>query len=327
MKKFIELLKGELKRTDYKNKTKIALDANNFSLEKSRFKKIKSELFKKRYVFVDGGNANIFGNGALSIDFLRVAKVIYEKDKKLSLKEVTRKDFVLITKIKNKKYTSKLFDYDSNELIEEFLIYPNHPSLKYGRDLMPIASTASIIRRIMEIKEFYNQKKESILIIDGNLEYKKEPIKPYMKKLFDITKNNNHNLVGISKTTRLITDSDEAIQTFLKRIGLKNSFILSSELKDYNLYFTNFHPRSKIFRTDIYKENKDNSDVIFSSLNQISQDSSFIGYPYGLIKVDEFARITNREISLMKSFINTFSKDLNKEESNNTHSILDTMKF
>ncbi|MFW6046185.1 MAG: DNA double-strand break repair nuclease NurA [Candidatus Woesearchaeota archaeon] len=327
MRRLVKLLKGELKRTDYKDKTKIVLDANNFSLEKSNFNKIEKEFNKKRYVFVDGGNANIFSNGALSIDFLRVAKVIYKKENQLKLKDVIRKDFILITKIKHKKYIVKLFDYESNKLVEEFEIDPNHPSLKYGRDLMPITSTASLIRRIIEIKEFYNENKESILVIDGNLEYKKEPIKPYMKKLFKITDENSHNLVGISKTTRLITQTDEAIQSFLKRISLKNSYILSSELKDYNLYFTNFHPRSKIFRTDIYKNNKESPETIFSSLNEISQDSSFLGYPYGLIKVDEFARITNREISLMKSFLNSFSESLTGEEDNNAHNLLDTMKF
>ncbi len=327
MKEIVDLISKEFEIKKTTNSSKLNIKAKNFPLKESNFKKILDTNHSNKLMFVDGGNSNIFDNGALSTDFLRIANVKYRlKDKNLKLKNVEKKDYLLITKVKNEKYHCRLFDFNNSKLIDNFIINPKDPSLRYGRDMMPISSTSSLIRRILEIKEFYKEN-DSLLVIDGSLDYKKEPIKPYMQKLFKNIKENNCNLVGISKTTKLITKNDESVQSFLKRLNFEKSFIKASEKENFSIYFANFHPRSKIFRVDLFNENTKDSSKVFSILKNISNDSSFLGYPYGLIKVDEFARITNKEISLIKSFIRaTNNKNLFSSD-NNAHNVLDTMKF
>ena len=74
------------------------------------------------------------------------------------------------------------------------------------------------------------------------------------------------------------------------------------------IYFTKLHERSSyIFRLELHNNNKidadskHDADEILSTLMKNSKDSSFLGYPYGLIDADRFARVSNNEKQLMQA--------------------------
>ena len=73
-----------------------------------------------------------------------------------------------------------------------------------------------------------------------------------------------------------------------------------------DVYFVKFHEQSAFpFRFDIYIEQSKNLDkkekeIIIGNLAENSNDLSFPGYPFGLIKVDQMAKVGQAEIEPLK---------------------------
>jgi hypothetical protein len=73
-----------------------------------------------------------------------------------------------------------------------------------------------------------------------------------------------------------------------------------------DVYFAKFHEFSEYpFRFDIYIEQSKNLDdkekeIIISNIAENANDLSFPGYPFGLIKVDQMAKVGQAEIEPLK---------------------------
>ena len=78
---------------------------------------------------------------------------------------------------------------------------------------------------------------------------------------------------------------------------------------------------------DLSNENINNT---VSALKQNSKDPVFLGYPYGLIEADKFARISNNEAEYLRmTFVAKACKSFDKIKQHlnalNAHSILDNI--
>ena len=69
-------------------------------------------------------------------------------------------------------------------------------------------------------------------------------------------------------------------------------------------FFIKLNSKSKrIFRFEVFNGIKFDINIILSSLMENSIDPIFIGYPYGLIDADKFARIGNKERDYYRTMI------------------------
>ena len=69
-----------------------------------------------------------------------------------------------------------------------------------------------------------------------------------------------------------------------------------------------------------------------TSLKNISNDPIFLGYPYGLIDVDQYVRVSDEEKNYLKIKFSAklgkqFKKLSTEENSINAHQILDSIRF
>ena len=89
------------------------------------------------------------------------------------------------------------------------------------------------------------------------------------------------------------------------------------------MLFRSYHS----FRVDV---GTGSGKALASQLVSISTDPTFIGYPFGLIQADAFARISNHEAELTATRLKVLAgKDWQKIEpflqANNAHDILDSI--
>ena len=87
-----------------------------------------------------------------------------------------------------------------------------------------------------------------------------------------------------------------------------------------------------IFKLEIFNKNKYEINEIMSILKNNSKDPVFLGYPYGLIEADQFARISNKEKDYLKTiFLAKLGKDNDKIaqylNTLNAHNVLDSIAF
>ena len=104
---------------------------------------------------------------------------------------------------------------------------------------------------------------------------------------------------------------------------------INNENHEVDMYITKLNKNSRyIFKLEIFNKNKFDINEILSILKSNSKDPVFLGYPYGLIEADKFARIGNREKDYLKTiFLAKLGKDNEKIaqylNTMNAHSVLD----
>ena len=311
-----------------------------YKITKDKFKQIRLNKSGIEIAFVDGGISEIIMAPSISMHQLRIAIVSY---KNLEKKKSVIKDFFLLCKIVKENdelyYTAKLFPTD-NTKPQIYKTKIEDSSLKEGFSNGSISKFSSMILRFAELN-FANEiikdiEKKSILILDGSLQQKYNEENTIMKKLVEACVRNETLLIGFPKTTSVITEDGQDI-TFLLR-GMKSDKpmwffgpIINYKDESYNakIFYAKLHKSSKkIFRVEISNEfSHIDYNKIFGEIATISADPIFLGYPYGLIKVDSLARVTNAEKAQLKTrFMNKVLLE-DVESSLNSHNILDSIKF
>ena len=123
-------------------------------------------------------------------------------------------------------------------------------------------------------------------------------------------------ITGLSKTCRLITKSGDSLISLVDMMASKKYpeekwyyYPIYKMTKADNLadvYFVKLHKYARSpFRFDIYLEQSQNlapqeREIIISNIALNSNDLTFPGYPYGLIKADQVSRISQRELEPQK---------------------------
>ena len=350
MKELIDSISQEVtsqskKFAEYPLKISVADSSKLASFSEKNFRNIRLDSSKKEIVFVDGGSSEIISSNSFSLHVMRVGSAIYSENKKV---QTFSKEYFVLTKtdFNNEKltYISKIFDLSDSRNHKIVRFDASDRTLKDGINNGEITKVGGVVRRFMELDFAKTMLKKvsqhSILLLDGSLQCTFSGEEKYMESLISSAISRNVLVMAISKTNSLISDTGASVDTVLKNmsceLGLDSKMWFYHPLasvfeENYSadIIMAKLHKRSKhILKVEISNKYKlINYNKIFGCLALNSGDPVFIGYPYGLIKADEIARVSNDVSSYYRV---RFMRNLNLEElesSKNAHSILDKIKF
>lgn len=289
------------------NNKLIEINKNNFAL-------IPVNYTSKSIAFIDGGQAEILSAGNFCLSFIRVGALVYSDNKKVS---DYLHEFYLLTTAKYENndllYEAIIFPVKGEKIIDEkeLLISSTDAAIKTGSERASITQVTNIARRFAELA-LAAKVSADIILLDGTLEPSFRNEEKYLSQL-------PKNICAVAKSSSLFTASGNSPMVILNKLSFSGCWGYFIEDKSY---FVKLHQKAKhIFR---FTGDKD----FLPYLVENSKDALFLGYPYGLIAVDKFARVSNGEKKSLR--MNFLLKSENKEiaeylSATNAHDILDSL--
>ena len=210
---------------------------------------------------------------------------------------------------------------------EDLELYSFDKTIVIGENRAEISKIGDIARRFAEIKlatEVINTENENhgldhddIIILDGNLRATYTNEDKYFNELYETASSKNILVTGLCKTSNLLTEKGNNIINVLQHLSPEGNWYyhpiieINEPKHNAEMMFVKLNTASEyIFRFEIHKQHLTNDLEFNNKVNEIlnlliknSNDYSFPGYPYGLVKADEFARISNQEKQYLKSKI------------------------
>lgn len=337
MQKIIDQISHEMSKS-------VVIEGDEIYFTNSRYKAIPFNVDKfhharkissgSRLCFIDGGNSEIISRPNLSVSFIRLHCTIYRNFDKT---DGITTEFFSLTNIQEGSFQTRIYQFREKAGIpnEKNLTFKiDDESLKQGVFNTECSRIGNLARRFGELKlaaDLIKEKLESgdIIVLDGTLQKTVTNEDIYLDNLFDIGLKKNVLISALTKNSSLITKNGNTPSSVLESLSKERDDIWyyypSAEINDKNhpaeLYFLKLHPKSKfIFRFEIYNKQKTvDADKVIGYLALNSQDPVFLGYPYGLVDADSFARVTEEETKYLALRFKSMDK--------NAHSILDSIKF
>ena len=286
-------------------------------IDKKNFHTIAPKALDQKIAFIDGGNSEILKAPNFSLQLIRVCYVIYQNNKHLESKK--QEMFTLTTSINKDgkiSYQTKIISKttlidDKNLLFDSF-----DKTLVEGINRASISKIGSVIRRFLEIKTatlvLEKLGKADIIVIDGNLQATITNEELYLDELYEKAIQKDVIISALSKTSNLLTKKGQSLHSILLSIAPSGCWYYYPLVEINNLnhkaeiFFIKLNNNSKhIFRFEISNKQKEHSKAVLEALASNSNDPIFLGYPYGLIKADKQARVSNKEITYLKTLITT----------------------
>lgn len=316
------------------------------NISRENFKEIKKISSDRKIAFIDGGNAEILKSSSFSLQLIRAFNVIYQKNKKL--KTETREFFVLVrsfNKDGNIHYKAEIFPLKNHEehgdsLKKEDLIFNSFDeTIKQGIFRANISKIGEIARRFAELRlasDLIDELDEGdIIVIDGTLQISVTNENKYFSEIYKKALEKKVIISALAKTTDLFTNNGNSAIDALNEIAPGEVWyywpvaVVDNPGHKAEIHFIKLNKKSKhIFRFEVFKENKFDINEILSLLVENSKDPVFLGYPYGLINADRFARVSNKEKEYFRTAVMAKAgKDWQKIEQSlsslNAHDVLD----
>lgn len=295
-------------------------DLESSAIEPENFRSIASDTKiteDSRIAFIDGGNAEIFVSPSLCVHFVRVFHSIYRGGKRISC---SSDEFYVLASSMNRDdrlvYSARLLKSKTFTLTDSFFeetieIDPLEASIRDGRSKVSISRVPGMVRRLAELSTALLLSRElgqgDSIIIDGSLCTGLSYEKKLVGALKGLAESNGVLVCGLSKTSDLLTYDGDSVAAMLNRSSPGGSWCYHSAAKSrsdqVDVCFVKLHPDSSyVFRLDAFDQHSsgDYFTSLLSSLSQNSRDPIFIGYPYGLVEADNFARVSNRELDCLR---------------------------
>ncbi len=248
----------------------------------------------KKIAYVDGGS-NLIYDKTTEINALIYAGFIIFDNKLISL---CVKRFNVMFRLIETHKSKLVYEVDYEELDD--LAYNSNVNLRFSFpksfEIDYVSDTSKLIsnfRRLFEL-QIVKALNEFFVVLDGSLEYRTNEELQLIKSF--------KNVIALSKKTRLITETKHSIEDYFNEFCKINNitapwFVKLGEIRNdvnfdvYAIKFTDLMPY--VFRMDVINVNDFNKmlSVIYSH----SKDGLVYGYPYGLVLVDHFARVSNDE--------------------------------
>jgi NurA-like 5'-3' nuclease len=300
---------------------------------KDNFRKI--EEAEGRIAFIDGGNNSVFYAASFSLQFARIYWTIYSENKR---KKSSKKEFfVLVSSSSGSVLDVDVFGAD----LKLNRISAFDKTLAKGKHRVSPAEFASECRKLAEIKEAVNLVDEldsgDIIVLDRDLQASVTGEKELFDELYKKAEEKNIIICGIAKTARLFTETGDSALAAVSSIAPGGEWYYSplaeinSEEHKAEICLVKFHEKSRyVFRFEIYKKQEDKIGKVLGILKKNSADPVFLGYPYGLIEADRFARVSNDEAEYLKVKLTSKAGDKRKRiidymKSVDAHSVLDNI--
>jgi len=279
----------------------------SFRIDKKNFHQIKEINSGRKVAFIDGGNSEIVKAANFSLHFVRVYYSVWQDNKKIKGKK--REFYVLVNTFndgkKGIKYKTEIYGVIGLE--KEDLVFDSYDeTLREGMHRVNISRIGEIARRFAELKaaeEAVDELEEGdILVRDGSLQSSVTNESKYFESLYKKAVEKGVLVMSISKSSNLITEKGNSLAALLNTISGEGAWyyhpIADIEHPEHQaeLFMAKLHPNSKyVFRLESYKKQKFDFEEVFGLLMCNSKDPVFLGYPYGLIDADRFARVSNNE--------------------------------
>ena len=266
-------------------------------IDKTKFYSIADKNVPKA-AFIDGGNAEIIGGANFSLQLIRAYYAVFENNKRI--KQNKTEFYLLVTaKNVNEKIVYETETFNTYLRIDkEFDAFDKNLS-EPGHKAEP-GKIAESARKITELKiaaEISNELSSGDLIVrDGDLIEGTDTEKNQIEQLKEKANEKGIIIAGLSKTTSLLTDSGNSVAAVLNKIGPECAWYYPAT---NNIGFVKLNKNSNyVFRLDFFVPDK-LADIL-GALKQNSKDACFLGYPYGLIDADRFARVSTKEKEKLK---------------------------
>lgn len=309
--------------------------------DKANFKEIPDKEAGRRIAFVDGGNAELIKANNISLQFIRIACVVYGKNKRA---KHAKKEFYLLAYAKEENgkifYDAEAFGEDAAGInfkkIDSF-----DSTLRTGDHRIDISKVGEIYRRFAEIR-FCGQMIDElsdgdIIVKDGDLECSITDEAEQMDALYKRAVEKGIVICGLAKTSSLLTNTGNSASAVIDSIGPESSWYYYpvAEIKDDNhkadICFVKLNDASKhVFRFEIFSQQRQDMEDAICLLKNNSSDPVFLGYPYGLIEADRLGRVSNNDAEYLKTAFmakagKRFEKIRKYMASADSHSILDSI--
>jgi hypothetical protein len=307
-------------------------------LDMANFRQINDIASSKKIAFIDGGNSELIGSNNFSLQFVRIAYVVYQNNKRVSQ---TKKEFYVLAFAKEENgnifYEIETFGSDIKfSKIDSF-----DKTMKTGDHRISVSRVGDICRKFAEIKYCGDIIEElsagDMIVKDGHLECSITNETDYMDSLYNRASAKGIIICGLAKTSNLLTNTGNSAAAVLNTMNPDKDwhYYPVVEITDANhkaeLSFVKLHPGSKyVFRFEIFNKQGSATDEVLALLKQNSIDPIFLGYPYGLIEADRLGRVSNNDMEYLKtSFMAKAGKRFEKIRrymaAVDSHSILDSV--
>lgn len=290
---------------------------------------LSSENISTKIASVDGGQSELFATPAYAVYILRVAHVVYQQNRCL---QRSSKTWFALLSLSNSALVVDLFDEQGVQRKEEFLL-SSLVALPQRDDFLSFSPYACFVREYLELEECQrvagDLKQGDILLRDGLLS--NLSVHSQLSELSAFCQHHGVALLGFAKTTTLKTEQGESLPGALARVAPQGSWYYHHHRggDTFSTFFVKLHARTQYI---FHVETLSGADAqhTFSQLAHPACDPIFLGYPYGLIAVDQLARVSNQEQSYFKTLFEAragaFWKELQPQRNAvNTHAILDTI--
>lgn len=312
-----------------------------YKIDAKNFHEIYKLNTNEKIAFVDGGNAEIIGSANFSLNLIRIGYVIYQNNKKITVKKFEILAFVQTMNQNNEIYYKTSFFKTKNYIeLEEIYFSSFDHTLMLGVNRAEINNVVNALRRFAELKLaklIADEEISDFIVLDGNLQSTLTNENKYLNELYESCGKNNVILTSLSKTTSLFTDNGNLLSVVLQNISNLPAWFYYPivEINNTNhkaeMFFVKFHHKSKhVFRFEIFNAQRAKAEEIINELASNCIDPIFIGYPYGLVEADKIARISNQEKESLKTMFLVKLRNKNIEKylsSVNAHEILDKISF
>lgn len=313
---------------DFGNKKYKAVKISNDNFHGIREKKI-----SKKICFVDGGNNEIIKANNFSLQFIRVYYNIFKDNKKVKSNKF---EFFLFVNCVGKRYNASFFSIKGDLKVDNLQFDYFDKSLSVGEHRVSISKIGETARRFLELeicnKTLDDLDSEDLLVMDRNLEIDVTNEEKFFDRIYEKALEKEVIVGGLSKTTNLLTKKGNSVNALLNSLGAGEWYYWPlAEINEFDMYFVKFNERSRYcFRLDISNKVKYDINEVMNLLMENSKDAVFIGYPYGLIEADKFARVSNNDKKYLRTmFMTKFGKNAENikkyEASLDAHDILDSI--
>jgi hypothetical protein len=343
LKQAIEKISHDKNKQDVEKTKELIMANSNYSsipIDKNNFYAIERKESTKKFVFVDGGNQNIHTSTKTSIDAIRIYASTFKIDKKITSKKL---EIIAITKAifdENKRTTIYIVELESKDKIPLENNYLTIEGIDERNNHISIKEIAGKIRRRLEIsfaKQIIEDSLDAFdaIILDGTLEYKSKNEESLIKELHDKALENKTLVIAIAKSTTIYTNTDEEYDELLTNLATMKRFVYYPAFKikqnieqkyTPQIFFIKLHEKSEfVLRADLFCDTASFIDIqkLFGQIAFFAKDPLVLGYPYGLVDADKFARISNEEINYLKNIY----KAKSKRSTTDIHAKLDKIAF
>ncbi|MBN1544653.1 DNA double-strand break repair nuclease NurA [Candidatus Woesearchaeota archaeon] len=297
-----------------------------------------------RVVFIDGGNAGIFSSPDFCVHFIRIFHTEYEGNRRVSCSAdgfyvLCRAEAGALKDGGRIVFSAKMFPSCVKSLTDSFFTErfefdPLDKSLLEKNSRMAMSRVPGMVRRIAELSTALllasKAGRGDNIIVDGDFCTRTV----YEKKLVDALARfagRGVSIAGLSKTSDLITSGGCSVTKVLSAAAPAGAWYYSPAAvrKGTAVSFAKLHPESDyIFKLETLAATM--PEDVLKVLSANSTDAVFLGYPYGLIEADRFARVSEREKGILRTmFMAKAGKGWESlagaEKSLDAHSVLDNI--